>query len=60
MGTQKPTFQIFWKELETMRYGFFNPNRNFIDYAWALSSLCDAHHTDDLYLAITKELGWTF
>jgi hypothetical protein len=60
MRKLKPEFEIFWKELQAIRYGFFRPDRNFIGYVRTLSSLCDEHHTDDLFLAIYKETGWNF
>jgi hypothetical protein len=58
MKKLKPNFEIFWMELQAIRYGFYCPNRNFIEHVRALSSLCDDHHTDDLFLAICKEYRW--
>jgi hypothetical protein len=55
-----PESEIFWNELQAIKYGFFRPDRNFIRHVRALSFLCDEHHTDDLFLAICKENGWNF
>jgi len=58
MRKRNPNFQIFWQELQIIRYGFFRPDGNFIGQVRALSTLCDKYRTDDLFLALCKELRW--
>jgi hypothetical protein len=60
MRKLNPNFQVFWQELQAIRYGFFRPDKNFIEHAQTLSSLCDDYHTDDLFLAICRETKWNF
>jgi hypothetical protein len=60
MRKLNPEFEIFWQELQAMRYGFFRPDRNFVGHVRQLSYLCDEHHTDDLFLAIGREIRWSF
>lgn len=60
MTDPKTNFGMFWKDLQALRYRFSGPDLNFILFASALSSLCDEHHTDDLFVAIYKENKWTF
>jgi hypothetical protein len=60
MRDPKANFGMFWKDLQALRYRFFGPDLNFILFVSAFSSLCDVHHTDDLFLAICRENKWTF
>jgi hypothetical protein len=58
MKKMRPSFEESWEELQAIRFGFFRPNRNFIDHARALAFLCSDYHTDDLFVAICKANRW--